>query len=1011
MTRVRNVQGKIVETTGGNDISYAKEDIVLNAIKQISFTGDDKGILFGKPADPPELKIEKSEYLLESRFALEQLFNFAKKDSKAMFCFWMADIFGHDIPLEAYEKLYQEASDKKESLNPKITVALNLPGYGASYNSDKRSKYFKQIIISQGFIDNAIESNKYQKLLLLALVEEFGHHLDYLLRNEFSTASGDASGDEGAKYSGTMNRRYKQFLIDPFQQKEQHYATAKINGKEQKLIWDFSDLHEKLKEYVDNRTDKDDNYFAGYEFFGAGLGDDLHGLGHQSIENRGLGDIDRYRDKTKGSPNAERQQIYFGNWLRDFSQFIDPMIIRPMANALDALSDDYKKKNVSVTENQNIIDDISKLMEENNVTKEDTRSYTLPANFKFSILARKAEIEWKTTTFSPVKLSREAVTSLVELIGIKEFGELKVEKDNKEGKPQNYMKYLEDFRKKYSKVTSSLLGVYKPQEHIDNPLALHPKFICEANKKKGKSCPPADFNHKLDPDFVKDPVDSQWQNNRIFGTKNYIRGNGAEPFESAFDCFIKFIDKSDPNTVDGRINFGAALHILEDYYAHSNFSELAIMKVYDPNVFPWDNLPTSCKSDELKKHKADFTSNKHAIESEIDRTKIRYKTLSNPELRPQSVQNHMNGYKSNNPSEYYMQLDKTTIYDPERHYRNKGLYYSHAECAIVQTGSFGPLDTIASVAPKINNKIFSIKVEDQEKLKEGERTFNDTLIYELLKDISNAQSLDTKEKNPNYKGTDDNMYSDMYLKYLDFRDMMVKERWFGGSYSDVFNAFGIFDFVTKYIKVIQNIFYHFLALTAINLIDDYQTYLDNELTLLEQGNWKVNDYGPTHTQIAKDNGIQPLHHLAVELASNAVHQVGELFKKRDLDGIKRLADSTLFVHPMYTDWMDEIVIKWCNENKTKVQLAHESSIVLYGIRHGYQEIAELSHQIGIISEFNTSKEQQEEFNSRLAGIPEKWKKGMEKLNRLWEQQGLNKPRLKSAEETHQEHLKESGYDQ
>ena len=49
MTRIRNVQGKITETTGGNDISYAQESIVLNSHKAISIKGEEKGVSFQKP--------------------------------------------------------------------------------------------------------------------------------------------------------------------------------------------------------------------------------------------------------------------------------------------------------------------------------------------------------------------------------------------------------------------------------------------------------------------------------------------------------------------------------------------------------------------------------------------------------------------------------------------------------------------------------------------------------------------------------------------------------------------------------------------------------------------------------------------------------------------------------------------------------------------------------------------------------------------------------------------------
>ena len=94
---------------------------------------------------PQDLKIAESEYKLESTFAMDQLFSFAKKDSKAMFCFWMTDIFGGDVPLEAYTQLYKNASDKKQNINPKITVALGFHELYASYYSgvDKQGNPIK----------------------------------------------------------------------------------------------------------------------------------------------------------------------------------------------------------------------------------------------------------------------------------------------------------------------------------------------------------------------------------------------------------------------------------------------------------------------------------------------------------------------------------------------------------------------------------------------------------------------------------------------------------------------------------------------------------------------------------------------------------------------------------------------------------------------------------------------------------------------------------------------------
>ena len=964
--------GSITEVADKINIEAYKDNLVLNSGKKIQMEGKEGGVKFANYS-PPELKIEESPYKLESRFALEQLFKFAEKDSLAMFSLWMVDIFGEDIPPEAYEQLYKDASDKKEEINPEITVALDLPGnFAAYYSGNEQPGYKNHIIISQGFIDNALKYKEDQCRLLIALVEEFGHHLDYLLRFKYSNQKGDAPGDEGAKYTSKMNREYRRYLIDPFKEKEQHYATATIEGEEKKMIWDFSDLHQKLLQYVENRTEKDDHNYAGYEFFGAGEGDDLHGFGHQHVEYEALKDI--YKPEIEGEKAHHfTKQIYFGNWLRDFSQFIDPMVVRPMANAMDLLSEENKQSFKDIS-----LENIKELIEINRLTYNDKRTFKVPVGIDYEINKTFPFVhfiaKWAYPELSPVKLSREAITSLVELIGIKEFGKLKEETEG--GPPQNFMKYLQDFRSQYAHVTSDLLGVYKPNEHIDNPAALLPEK--EENR---------DLNHKLDNTFVKDPVLSQWNNNTQFGTKNYIRGHeGEEPFPSAYDTFIEFINKSTPNTVEGRINFGAAMHILEDYYAHSNFSELAVMKVWNPKVFPWDDLPESCKKDTLDSQKADAGSNRHAAHSVIaDRSRIRFNTLDNSDLYAPALKEYLRNNPGKTPQEYYRLKGFPS--------GNWGTYYSHAECAIVQTGSFGKLDTLASIAPKITDHYLSIKIEDPEKLKEGERTFNDALIYEMLKDISLAQVSDSYQNNTIYQGKEDTIYSRVFEDYLAFRDMLVAERWYlgGHSFSEIPGLFGFLDYISAYLKVIQNVFYHYLALAAINMIDDYQTAVEQQLDALENGTWRVNKLGPTHTQVAKDNGRQPLHDLSILLATKAVEKMGRLFDKKDLKQIKELADKIFFVHPVLTDWMDPIVIDWCKQNKNqwKLRMAEEASVVLYGLHNGQQEIQELLLELRLIRDKNMTGEQQYNFDKAYQGIPGKWHNIRNRIEKIWKEKGMD----------------------
>ncbi|WP_163411549.1 HET-C-related protein [Flavobacterium ajazii] len=1035
---------ELVEIADKVNYEAHKENLVLNSNASIDLKGEENGVVYSDYS-PPEIEIEESEFKLESKFALEQLFSFAKKDSKAMFCMWMSSIFGEDVPLEAYEKLYQDASDEKESINPQITVVLSVPGFGATYYTGEKEKFKNHIIISEGFINKAIKDNVNQKALLLALVEEFGHHLDYLLRYEYSDKGGDAQKDEGAKFSARMNRKYKKYYIDPLKVKEQHYATATIDGAENKLVWDFADLHQKLKEFVDNREDKDDNFYAGYEFFGAGIGDTMHGLGHQHIENVALGRIARYADDAKGV-NTQRSQIYFGNWLRDFSQFVDPMVVRPAANALNMLSDDNILKFSSAKESKKLLKDLLAIRDVN--PPKGNKNYSLPY-LKYTTkktflgaMPTKIELAWQVTSISPVKLSREAITSLVELLGVKEFGDKLIKDDEAESKPQDFFKYLKTFRKQYAPVTSGLLGVYKPQEHIDNPAALHPGLICEANKKKNKACPPADFNHTLDNSFVKDPIDLQWNHNKATGTKNYIRGfeckRGKDGkiesgFESAFDCFIDFINKSNPDTVEGRMNFGAALHILEDYFAHSNFTEIAIMKVYDPEVFPWTNMPTDFVKGQLKKHKADSATNSFAKHSEIDLAKVKFRTLNNSDLWTDAVRNYMEEHKDkkskpqqavqiktldginniriplpgfgthdqkSHPSDYYRSLGHENPVD------NKGLYYAAAACAIVQTGSFGMLDTIASIAPKIVQKIFDKEKEEEKSLKFGERTFNDALIFEMLKDISNAQESDSKEKNVKYKGKDDNMYSDAFLNYLKIRDYITLNEFVEKRLKDFMNSTGILDYIADYTDVIENMLKHHMCLQGIGLIDEYQTYLDNELFYLEKGNWKVNQYGPTHTQLAKDSALHPLHPLAVELAQEAVFKVGELFLKNDFrKQIIEYAQDILFQHPMYTSWMDEQVIDWCKKNKPRVLLSRQPSIILLGIRHGYQEMANLYKELSKMRDYEVSKTLEKSMESIYNKIPEKWNKGWEKLNELNEKYGQKSLKIKKQSQSYADFMK------
>jgi hypothetical protein len=67
MTRIRNVGGMIIKTTGGDHNMYSEGNIVQNAAGKITETGEEKGVRFTKPKNPPVLDKISSNCLVEFR--------------------------------------------------------------------------------------------------------------------------------------------------------------------------------------------------------------------------------------------------------------------------------------------------------------------------------------------------------------------------------------------------------------------------------------------------------------------------------------------------------------------------------------------------------------------------------------------------------------------------------------------------------------------------------------------------------------------------------------------------------------------------------------------------------------------------------------------------------------------------------------------------------------------------------------------------------------------------------
>lgn len=188
-----------------------------------------------------------------------------------------------------------------------------------------------------------------------------------------------------------------------------------------------------------------------------------------------------------GFQKDQIRAIYYGNWLRDYSQLLDPKLVR---------------------------------------------ATSMPKNF-------------------PQVLSREALTKIVDVLAVREFRDLMLT-----GRPRFI-------------VTPERLGVYRPAEHIDNPKAVKPS---PANPKERD----ADFEDWVlpgDPLLEVDPDTSM---------KRYLQ-RSVDVMTAEFTKAME----AGPESTDGLRALGAALHILEDFFAHSNFVELSLIKLGHTQVLPW----------------------------------------------------------------------------------------------------------------------------------------------------------------------------------------------------------------------------------------------------------------------------------------------------------------------------------------------------------------------------------------------------------------------------------------
>lgn len=159
-----------------------------------------------------------SEHLI-STCAIDEFTTFAKNQSLSDFKTWSRDIFGGDIPDSAYEMLYSDL--KQEKILP-LTIEVK-KGTFAAYDNIRH-----KVIVGSQQLDAALTGKPDPVWTLFhLLLEENGHHFDYLLRNKYSSVGGDAYQDEGASFAF--------YLADNIFKHQKELTFAKYKGRNLKV--------------------------------------------------------------------------------------------------------------------------------------------------------------------------------------------------------------------------------------------------------------------------------------------------------------------------------------------------------------------------------------------------------------------------------------------------------------------------------------------------------------------------------------------------------------------------------------------------------------------------------------------------------------------------------------------------------------------------------------------------------------------------------------------------------
>ena len=501
---------------------------------------------------------EFNEDKLESTLAHTAFLKFANNTDEYFFCWHLLCIFGAGPGVDAYRKLYKEARDGSLKNPPIHTVANDIVKY-AGFSPSRECIYINREFIlfaNEQLTDEEPDTAKaddkqYDKSIWLsrvrlaaALVEEYGEYIYAHLWKIAGKKIKDAGYDAGATYAFNV-------LSDTMpEDKEINIIKGSVKDKLVNITLQFKWWHAHIAEITETNEGEDSTAQDGeteledgeiIKKFGQGDGEILHERYHH-------GGIQR--EALKSIFPLQIPNLYYGNWLRDVSQAIDRLLL--------STSGEYGKQ---------------KGMEAGKKMWVGCMNFSGTKEFILHPLKEDFDAVWEVVK-SPINI---------------------IITDEKRKKLKNAAKYLyycvhflkaeEAFANEFGDI-HQYIGCYRSEEHIDNPhqitkaetLMLNVADLqTDANLGEHSKCTLLQLNYDW---YMKNYIRN--------GTDSYLTiGKGPTITAAAFITAKLTQACIKGNTIEGRIALGAALHTLQDYYAHSNYCEILLIAKGHNNVFPW----------------------------------------------------------------------------------------------------------------------------------------------------------------------------------------------------------------------------------------------------------------------------------------------------------------------------------------------------------------------------------------------------------------------------------------